>query len=267
MTHAQRCAAGSGGWSALGSAGTDFYADLQLSPLLRQVIDHSGRLLDGAAGSISLIGADRTRYTKAAERGASCRLGQTFPLDEGVTGRVVACRAPVVLRSYRDLSAGHLPADHPVGDGAVAAVPIWWRGDVMGVNVVFAGRRRQFSAAEVDVLDTITQSAAAAIVAAATYPGPGQGPLPLPGPVPVQVVAAPRERTGERSTLTPRELEVLVLMSAGYGDRQVARAMGISVKTVEKHVGAVLRKTGSPNRTAAVVHALGRGWLPSGHPG
>jgi DNA-binding NarL/FixJ family response regulator len=30
---------------------------------------------------------------------------------------------------------------------------------------------------------------------------------------------------------------------------------------VEKHVGAVLRKTGTSSRTAAVVHALDQGWL------
>jgi hypothetical protein len=38
----------------------------------------------------------------------------------------------------------------------------------------------------------------------------------------------------------------------------------ISPKTVEKHVGALLRKTGTTSRTAAVMRALERGWLPSG---
>ena len=40
------------------------------------------------------------------------------------------------------------------------------------------------------------------------------------------------------------------------------RDLVISPKTVEKHVGAVLRKTRTPSRTAAVAHALDRGWLP-----
>lgn len=255
MTDAQRCAPSSDGRSALGSAGTDFYGDLSLSPLLRKVISHSGELLGAPAGSVSLLDPARGRYTKVAERGASCRLGQTFPLDEGVTGQVLSSRAPVVLRSYRDLRTGHLPADHPLGDGAVAAVPIWWRGDVMGVNVAFAGRRRRFSGAEVDELDRITQSAAAAIVAAAGDPPPGHAHGEVLPP-------SAGARAVERSTLTARELEVLVLLSRGDGDRQVARALGISVKTVEKHVGAVLRKTASANRTAAVVHALDRSWLP-----
>jgi DNA-binding NarL/FixJ family response regulator len=48
----------------------------------------------------------------------------------------------------------------------------------------------------------------------------------------------------------------------------VAKALAISPKTVEKHVGALLRKTGTTSRTAAVVRALGRGWLaPDPAPG
>ena len=45
----------------------------------------------------------------------------------------------------------------------------------------------------------------------------------------------------------------------------MATRLGISPKTVEKHVGAVLRKTGTPGRTAAVVHALDQGWLGTEH--
>jgi DNA-binding NarL/FixJ family response regulator len=61
--------------------------------------------------------------------------------------------------------------------------------------------------------------------------------------------------------LTRRETEVLRLLTDGLSDRKIAARLGISAKTVEKHVGAVLRKTGTVSRTAAVVHALGRGWL------
>ncbi len=50
--------------------------------------------------------------------------------------------------------------------------------------------------------------------------------------------------------LTDREREVRSLMERGLPDKRIATALGISVKTVEKHVGAVLRKTGAPNRTA-----------------
>lgn len=49
--------------------------------------------------------------------------------------------------------------------------------------------------------------------------------------------------------ITPREREVRVLVARGFTDRQIARALAISAKTVEKHVGSLLRKTGTRNRT------------------
>lgn len=60
-------------------------------------------------------------------------------------------------------------------------------------------------------------------------------------------LAAP-SRTGA-STITPREREVRTLVARGFTDRQIARALTISAKTVEKHVGSLLRKTGTRNRT------------------
>jgi DNA-binding NarL/FixJ family response regulator len=54
---------------------------------------------------------------------------------------------------------------------------------------------------------------------------------------------------------------VLGLVAHGLTDREVAVRLVISPKTVEKHVGAVLRKTDAHSRTAAVVQAMDRGWL------
>ena len=42
--------------------------------------------------------------------------------------------------------------------------------------------------------------------------------------------------------LTPREREVLRLIARGYAYKEVARQLGVSVKTVESHVSSVLRK-------------------------
>lgn len=46
----------------------------------------------------------------------------------------------------------------------------------------------------------------------------------------------------ELDLLTPREQEVLRLIARGYLYKEIARRLGISVKTVEAHVSAVLRK-------------------------
>jgi DNA-binding CsgD family transcriptional regulator len=65
--------------------------------------------------------------------------------------------------------------------------------------------------------------------------------------------------------LTPREQQVLHLIRLGRTDREIAARLVLSPKTVEKHVGALLRKTGARSRAAAVATALERGWLgPTG---
>lgn len=51
--------------------------------------------------------------------------------------------------------------------------------------------------------------------------------------------------------LTTREHEVLQLISRGYRDRDIARKLRISEKTVQKHVQAILSKLGAQNRTEA----------------
>jgi DNA-binding NarL/FixJ family response regulator len=52
----------------------------------------------------------------------------------------------------------------------------------------------------------------------------------------------------EMDQLTPREKEVLRQIARGYSYKQVARRLSISVKTVETHVSAVLRKLQLSNR-------------------
>lgn len=54
--------------------------------------------------------------------------------------------------------------------------------------------------------------------------------------------AGPSEADAELDQLTPREREVLRHIARGYMYKEVAARLGISVKTVEAHVSAVLRK-------------------------
>ncbi|HEV7711129.1 MAG TPA: GAF domain-containing protein [Asanoa sp.] len=55
--------------------------------------------------------------------------------------------------------------------------------------------------------------------------------------------------------LTARELEVHALVSQGLSDKMIAARLSIAVKTVEKHVGAVLRKTGSRGRAELIARS------------
>ena len=58
--------------------------------------------------------------------------------------------------------------------------------------------------------------------------------------------------TGEATNLTARELEVRDLLAEGLADKQIATRLAISVKSVEKHVSAMPRKTGARTRTMPV---------------
>jgi DNA-binding CsgD family transcriptional regulator len=99
-----------------------------------------------------------------------------------------------------------------------------------------------------------------------------------PGPVPAPVVDLVLQRTGGNpywigeliasdgalappvpsaaADLTAREVEVLSCLAAGMSNKQVARSLGISVRTVTVHVSNLLRKTGSASRTEAAMWAV-----------
>lgn len=58
-----------------------------------------------------------------------------------------------------------------------------------------------------------------------------------------------RARTGDGGTLSSQETRVALLVAAGHTNKEVAAALFLSPKTVEHHVGAVLRKRGLRSRT------------------
>jgi DNA-binding NarL/FixJ family response regulator len=62
----------------------------------------------------------------------------------------------------------------------------------------------------------------------------------------------------ELDQLTPREREVLRLIARGFAYKQVARRLDISIKTVETHVSAVLRKLQLSNRYELTTWASDR---------
>jgi DNA-binding NarL/FixJ family response regulator len=71
-----------------------------------------------------------------------------------------------------------------------------------------------------------------------------------------------RLRTGEQITtdpLTPRESEVVKLIAEGHASREIAEALVISERTVERHRANVLEKLGLRNRVELTRYAIRRG--------
>ena len=55
--------------------------------------------------------------------------------------------------------------------------------------------------------------------------------------------------------LTPQQVRVLMMLSEGLANKQIAHALDVSEATVKAHVSAVLQKLGADNRTQAVILA------------
>jgi response regulator RpfG family c-di-GMP phosphodiesterase/DNA-binding CsgD family transcriptional regulator len=69
-------------------------------------------------------------------------------------------------------------------------------------------------------------------------------------------IAAPRVAVERPASLTDREVEVLCLLARGETNRQIADALGISVKTVGAHLEHIYTKADVRSRAAATLFAM-----------
>jgi NarL family two-component system response regulator LiaR len=58
---------------------------------------------------------------------------------------------------------------------------------------------------------------------------------------------------------TPRERDVLRLLAEGFANKEIARRLSLSEKTVKTHVSNILQKLGVADRTQAALLAVRRG--------
>jgi HD-GYP domain-containing protein (c-di-GMP phosphodiesterase class II) len=86
-----------------------------------------------------------------------------------------------------------------------------------------------------------------------------------------EAVAAVLEASGQRAPrlarpagLTEREAEVVAMLARGLQTKQVALALGISVKTADRHIQNAYRKIGVSSRAAATLFAMEQGLVTWG---
>jgi two-component system, NarL family, response regulator LiaR len=77
----------------------------------------------------------------------------------------------------------------------------------------------------------------------------------------LRVLGAPSFAPAIDSPLSPRELEVLRLISDGIGNQEIGERLNIALGTVKGHIHDILEKLSAADRTQAAVNAMRRGIL------
>ena len=77
----------------------------------------------------------------------------------------------------------------------------------------------------------------------------------------MQQVTTPR-KTEAATQLTDREREVLQLLAEGRSNKEIARSLVVSERTVKGHVSNILGKLGLQDRTQAALYAVRHGLVP-----
>ena len=84
-----------------------------------------------------------------------------------------------------------------------------------------------------------------------------QGGIWSPPGIPLGRAGSPEAKRllARLATLTPQQVRVLMMLSEGLLNKQIAYELGVSEATVKAHVSAILQKLGVDSRTQAVIAA------------
>ncbi len=214
--------------------------------LVRTVVQGLPRLVDSELTTLSICDLQAgMRRVVAFPGDAICaedqacfnRLIKTHPLvryhsthAEGGAQRISDCADGALFRR------GELFSDYyrRIGIDHVVAVPVVASSGLV-MSYVLNRRGRDFDDRECALLDAM-RPALANLYRFASW-----------------TAAPPQPEVAAGARLTPREEEVLRWVAAGKSDKQVAIALGSSVRTVHKHLENAYAKLGVSNRTAAAM--------------
>lgn len=180
--------------------------------------------------------------------------------DFEVTGSAGSAEAALALIDHTQADVILLDLELPGMDG-VAAIPYLLEALPGGKVVVFtayATDQRVFGAIRAGAKGYLLKGASTAEIARAVravHAGESYLEPRIAGML-LQEVRAPRH-----TSLSQRELGVLRLITAGLSNKQIARSLSITERTVKFHVTSILKKLDADNRARAVAIALERALL------
>jgi LuxR family maltose regulon positive regulatory protein len=74
--------------------------------------------------------------------------------------------------------------------------------------------------------------------------------------VSAEVTSSPGSTVADTEALSPREHRILVLISQGLSNKEIARNLGVTAETVKSHLKKIYPKLGVQNRAQAAAHLL-----------
>ncbi|MEJ2748137.1 MAG: GAF domain-containing sensor histidine kinase [Anaerolineae bacterium] len=148
---------------ALRRVGLALSAELDLNVLLNAIVTQAIKLLNGVSGGLYLYRPERNvlEWTVAIGPGLA-PVGSILHYGEGLSGQVWANGEPIIISDYQDW-----PGQAPIYQGftfaAVAAVPIRWSEEFLGVLDILADKSGVFSQEDAELLTLLANQAAIAI--------------------------------------------------------------------------------------------------------
>jgi DNA-binding CsgD family transcriptional regulator len=192
---------------------------------------------DLARNTRSVVGAPEGAISNA-DRACFDRHFDSHPLvryhadtPQGGTHRISDSLPPAKFRE----SALYNEYYRRIGIDHVVAVPLFVDRGLL-VSFVLNRKQRDFSKRDCAVLDLVREPLAALYRNLLVRGREARGFAALP--------------------ITPREREVLSWLAAGKTDRDIGQILGMSPRTVQKHLQHIYEKLGVETRTAAVVRAM-----------
>ncbi len=205
----------------------DLAGEFSLRPLLERILRRCTELLGCHAGSICSVDEAAGTYRKEADIGVACQSGRVFPLTEGMTGAVVARRAPVWFARYDEVRGGHVAPEDRAALRGVIGVPLEWRGRIIGACIVFShDERRVFGPDDAELLELFARHAAIALATAQMHEAAEERAR-------AEAAAAERDRLlGEvHDSLTQRLVSIRVHLDAGQLEQAAAAARDALAET------------------------------------
>ena len=205
----------------------DLAGEFSLHPLLERILRRCTELLGCHAGSICSVDEAAGTYRKEADIGVACQSGRVFPLTEGMTGAVVARRAPVWFARYDEVHGGHVAAADRATLRGVIGVPLEWRGRVIGACVVFSrDEHRVFGPDDAELLELFARHAAIALATARMHEAAEERAR-------AEATAAERDRLlGEvHDSLTQRLVSIRAYLDAAEHEQASAAARDALAET------------------------------------